>query len=175
MKKNLIYSFCLVMVLGLVTTASGQTGQILIEWWTNITGSNLCDLWDNASYPDNPTGSAMLTSFEVPETGADAPPGLPDLTDNYGAWVRGYFHPHTIGQYTFWITSDDESRLYLSLQVSASQKVEIARALDWTNPNEWTKYLGQKSVPIMLEAGKKYYIEAVYREGTGDDLLQVAY
>jgi hypothetical protein len=30
MKKNLIYSFCLVMVLGLVTTASGQTGQILI-------------------------------------------------------------------------------------------------------------------------------------------------
>ena len=174
MSRRVIYSICLAVSLGLVSTASGQTGEILIEWWTGIAGSDLRDLWDNANYPDNPAGSAYLSSLEVPQSG-QKPPELADLVDDYGARIRGYFHPPVTGEYTFWLVSDDEGRLYLSPQGSSHQKVEIARVLAYTGFNEWTKYLGQKSVPISLEAGKKYYIEAVYKEGTGGDHLQVAY
>jgi hypothetical protein len=174
MSRKIIYLSSIVLALGVLSTANAQTGQILIEWWTGITGTKLRDLWDNANFPATPAGSAMLTSFEVPASGAK-PPELAALEDNYGARVRGYFHPPVTGEYTFWLVSDDEGRLYLSTEGGSAQKAEIARVLANATVNQWTKYLGQKSVPIMLEAGKKYYIEAVYKEGTGGDQLQVAY
>jgi hypothetical protein len=57
----------------LVGNASGQTGEILIEWWTGITGGNLSSLLTNANYPDKPAGRDYLSSFEVPQSGACRP------------------------------------------------------------------------------------------------------
>jgi hypothetical protein len=45
----------------------------------------------------------------------------------------------------------------------------------WTNPKEWLKYGTQKSTLISLEAGKKYYIEALHKEGSGGDNLAVGW
>ncbi|MHC4439810.1 MAG: LamG domain-containing protein, partial [Planctomycetota bacterium] len=39
----------------------------------------------------------------------------------------------------------------------------------------WTRYAGQQSMPVTLEAGRKYYIEAVMKENAGGDRLRVAY
>ena len=174
MSRRLIYSICLVVALGLVSNASGQTGEILIEWWTGIPTTDLTVLLNHPDYPDNPAGSAMLTSFEVPAAGTK-PPELAVLTDEYGARVRGYFHPPTTGEYTFWIISDDEGQLFVSSQGSADKKILIAQTIRSAPFTNWTRYAGQQSKPITLEAGKKYYIEAIYKEGTGGDHLRVAY
>ena len=175
MSKQTIYLISFVLVLSLVGNAGGQTGQIMIEWWTNISGGNLTNLLNHADYPDNPAGSDYLSIFEIPNTTDNAPPGLPDLTNEYGARIRGYFHPPATGEYTFWIISDDESQLFLSPEGGSSHAVPIARCIRSTPFTNWTRYAGQQSKPIMLEAGKKYYIEAIYKDGTGGDRLRVAY
>jgi hypothetical protein len=169
MCKRVIFLVSLVFVLGLVSNSAAQTGQILIEWWTGITSIDITTLLNHADYPDNPHGSGYLTSFEVVQG------SITDLVDEYGVRVRGYFHPPVTGEYTFWINSDDEGQLLLSPEGSSSHAVVIARTIRSAPLNNWTRYAGQQSMPITLEAGRKYYIEAIYKENTGGDRLQVAY
>ncbi len=69
------------------------TGAILREYWTNISGASVSDLTSNANYPNNPTGSDQLSSFEAPT----------DWADHYGTRVRGYLTAPTTGSYVFWI------------------------------------------------------------------------
>ena len=169
MCKRVISLISLVLLLGLVGNSAGQTGTIKIEWWTDITGGNITSLLNHADYPDKPAGSDYLTTFEVVQG------SIADLVDEYGARVRGYFHPPVTGEYTFWIISDDESQLFLSPEGSSSHAVMIARCIRSAPLGNWTRYAGQQSMPITLEAGKKYYIEAIYKENIGSDHLRVAY
>ncbi|MGB2863036.1 MAG: PA14 domain-containing protein, partial [Sedimentisphaerales bacterium] len=169
MCKRVIYLVSLALVLGLVSNSAGQTGTIKIEWWTGIAGVDITTLLNHADYPDNPDGSDYLTSFEVVQG------SIEDLVDEYGARVRGYFHPPVTGEYIFWIICDDEGQLFLSPEGSSSHAVMIARTIRSAQLDNWTRYAGQQSMPITLEAGKKYYIEAIYKENTGGDRLRIAY
>jgi len=161
MCKRVIYLTSLVLLLGLVGNSSGQTGTITIEWWTDITGVDITGLLNHADYPDNPDGSDYLTTFEIVEG------SIADLVDEYGARVRGYFHPPVTGEYTFWITGNDEGQLFLSPEGSSSHAEVIARCIRSAPLDDWTRYAGQQSMPITLEAGKKYYIEGILKENTG--------
>ena len=141
------------------------TGQILREWWTDIPGSNISDLTGDSNYPDNPTGTDLLTLFEAPS----------DWADDYGTRVRGYIHPITSGDYTFWIASDDQSELWLSTDEFPSNAVLIANVPTWSDPRQWTKFPEQQSTTISLQAGRRYYIEALQKEDGGLDHLAVAW
>ena len=165
MCRRLTSLACSVLVLALVNSA---TADILIEWWTGIPDGDLPNLLNDADYPDNPTGSRYLAAFELVEG------SIPELVDNYGVRVRGYFHPPTSGDYTFWIISGDESQLFLSPKGGASNAVMIAQTIRVAQLNNWTRYAGQRSKPVTLEAGKKYYMEAIYTEASGG-YLRVAY
>ncbi len=79
------------------------------------------------------------------------------------------------GLYQFWIASDDEGQLFLSSDSNPENKVEVASVPGFTGFRVFTKYPEQKSVMIRLEAGEKYYIEALHKEGTGGDFLSVAW
>ncbi|HKE96670.1 MAG TPA: cellulase family glycosylhydrolase, partial [Povalibacter sp.] len=142
-----------------VPHGSGGSGSILREYWLNVTGATVASLTSNASYPNSPTGSEQLTSFEGPT----------NVADNYGSRVRGYIHPPITGAYTFWIASDDNGELWLSTDSTPANAVKIATVTDWTNPREWTKSATQKSASITLTAGQKYYIEVLQKEATGGD------
>jgi hypothetical protein len=145
--------------------APSGSGFILREWWTGIAGGAVTDLTSSPSYPDSPTGSDLLTSFEAPI----------DWADSFGTRIRGYVHPPESGFYTFWISSDDGSDLYLSTNSDPANATRIAFVAGWTNPREWTREANQKSVEIYLTAGQKYYIEALQKEGGGGDNLAVAW
>jgi len=86
-------------------TAPQGLGEILREWWTDIGGSDVSDLTDDLDFPDVPDGSEMLGSFEGPE----------GWGDYYGSRMHGWLYIRTSGDYTFWISSDDESELWLSI------------------------------------------------------------
>ncbi|MBL9144325.1 MAG: putative Ig domain-containing protein [Verrucomicrobiaceae bacterium] len=148
-----------------VLLANTGTGKILREWWLNIANSDLNSLTANAAYPNSPTGSDQLTSFETPT----------DWAENLGQRVRGYLYPPISGQYRFWIASDDEGRLILSSNNNPANGSIVARVPTWTNSREWTRFAEQASAVITLQAGQPYYIEALMKEGGGGDNLAVAW
>jgi YVTN family beta-propeller protein len=150
------------------TTLLSNTGSgtILREWWTGINGGILVsDLTSSASYPNSPTGSSQLTSFETPT----------DWADNMGQRVRGYIHPPVTGQYRFWIASDDEGQLRLSTNRDPANVTLIAGVPQWSGPREWNKFPQQTSSLITLQAGQSYYVEALMKEGAGADNLAIAW
>jgi hypothetical protein len=53
------------------------------------------------------------------------------------------------------------------------QNFSIASVAGWASSREWTKEANQKSAPIALAAGQRYYIEALMKEGQGGDNLAV--
>jgi hypothetical protein len=95
--------------------------------------------------------------------------------DIYGQRIRGYVTAPVSGQYTFWIASDDKAELYLSTSEDAARKTRIAYVTSWTGSREWDKHSTQQSAKIPLEAGKRYYIEALHLEGGGGDNLAVGW
>ena len=123
----------------------------------------MADLITNPNYPNNFDETGVLTSFQWPA----------NSDDNYGTRVMGLLVPPATGNYTFNVTSDDETRLYLSTDSSFANKVQIAEVTGWTGTNEHNKYPEQSSSPIALVQGEKYYIELLHKEGGGGDHFQV--
>ncbi len=143
-----------------------ERGTILREVWENIGGGReVTDLTNHPDYPDNPSFSDELTSFEAPTSWADY----------YGTRIRGYLHPETSGEYYFWIASDDYGELWLSANDDPAGAELIAEVPGWTGPREWEKYPEQESASITLEGGQMYYIMALQKEEAGDDNLAVAW
>jgi len=170
MSSRLVCSISLVMVLGLAGGAGAglyDKGTILFEWFNGTTGGNLDQFVDgrNPNYPDNPSQVDWRTVFQGPTSRGD----------NYGTHVRGYLYPPADGSYTFWISSDDHSRLWLSTDDDPANKSLMCQVNGSTGALTWTTYPEQQSQPITLQAGKKYYIEALHREGTGGDNLAVGW
>lgn len=140
-------------------------GAILHEYWLGITGNALGGLTSDARYPASPSGISLQAAFSTPN----------NMADSYGSRVRGYVYPPVTGAYRFWIAGDDQCELWLSTTDANTDKVLIASTYAYTGPQEWTKYASQQSVEITLQAGSRYYIEALHKEGTGQDSLAVAW
>jgi hypothetical protein len=147
-------------------TADGAAKKIVRQWWSGITtGSAVVNLTSSPNYPYQPTGSELLDTFEGPT----------DWADNYGTRMFGWLTPPATGDYTFWIASDDASELRLSTDANPANAKMIAGVNTYTASREWTKETNQKSAPVTLKAGQKYYIEALHKEGTGGDNLAVSW
>ncbi len=144
-----------------VQTPCTVTGNILREVWTNLAGNAI------SSIPVNtvPNTSVLIPSFEAPV----------NIGDNYATRIRGYVCPPVSGNYTFWMTSDDNGELWLSTNADPANKTRIASVTGFTASREWTKFPSQKSALIPLQAGNKYYIEALCKEATGGDNLAVGW
>jgi hypothetical protein len=147
------------------STQDGAANKVVRQWWNGITGTAVTDLTGKPDYPDNPTGSELLDTFEGPT----------DAADNYGSRLYGWLKPPADGDYTFWMASDDYGELRLSTDADPANAAAIATVPGWTNAQEWTKYPAQKSAPITLKAGQKYYIQAVMKEGTSGDNIAVSW
>ncbi|MBI1223634.1 MAG: hypothetical protein GC192_00225 [Bacteroidetes bacterium] len=140
-----------------------STGKINLERWLSIGGTAVTDLTGNANYPNTPSESTMLTSFDGPD----------DYGDNFGQRARGYISPTQTGIYTFNLTCDDAGELYLSTDANPANKRLIASVAGWTNPTEYTKYASQTSYSILLQANRNYYVEVLNKESGGGDHFQV--
>src|SRR5688500_11645067 len=134
-----------------------------IKWeiWNGITGSDVSVI---------PVGSAphqiiSLANFE----------STADFGQDYGSRIRGYIYPPVSGNYTFWITSDDRSELWLSKDANPANKFRVASVGGFTAVRQWDKYTGQRSAPISLVGGGKYYIEALHKESGGLDHVAVGW
>jgi alpha-glucosidase len=142
------------------------SGAISHEIWRDIGDSPFLDaLTGHPRYPDDPDDRNLLTEFASPI----------DIDDEYGARIIGYLHPPSTGNYTFWVSGDDYSDLWLSTSEDAGDMQLIAEVPGWSNPQEWEKYPQQRSPEIALEAGEKYFIMARHKENDGRDHLEAAW
>jgi hypothetical protein len=137
------------------------TGSITREVWAGISGGAVSAIPLNTA----PTSTGSIISFEAP----------PNANDNYGQRVRGYLTPPISGNYTFWIAGDDNVELYLSTTDQSSDKIKIAWHTGWTYSREWNRFTTQKSAIVTLNAGQRYYIEALMKEAGGSDNLAVGW
>jgi ELWxxDGT repeat protein len=161
------------------TTASGQTslwyydpsgspascegtGTILQEIWTNVAGTDV-RTFDFSTAPNG--GTRTLTNFETSQYYAN----------NYASRMRGLICVPQSGLYTFWISSDDQSQLYISDDPTEEDKRLIAWVYGYTPFRNYDKYPTQKSGQIYLEANRKYYIEVRHKEGNGNDFVSVGW
>lgn len=128
-------------------------GKILREVW-NTSGS-----LESFDFTQKPSRNEYLNKFAS---------GL-DEGDNYMSRIRGYICPPQTGKYVFWVSSDDDSELWLSTDSTSENKVKIAYLTTWTSVNEWNKEPNQESDTILLVQGQKYYIELLHHEGGGGD------
>ncbi|MFD3004041.1 PKD domain-containing protein, partial [Pontibacter toksunensis] len=145
----------------LVPDCNMSVTPIVREVWNNVTGTAVSSIPVNTA----PSSTSQLTLFEAPS----------NTGENYGARVRAYVQAPITGEYTLWIASDQDSELWLSTDENPANKRKIASVSGLTNSQEWTKYTTQASSYISLQAGKKYYIEALHKESTGADHLAVGW
>jgi|GEM_PF-6682504 len=149
-----------------VQNAAPIAGQgVLYEEWAGVTGTSIEDLVSAPTYPSNPSTTLIRPSFE----------GFQNRADNYGVRMSGWIKAPVTGLYTFWISSDDNGELRLSSDANPVNKTLIASVPDWTNYLEWGKFLAQKSATVNLTAGQFYYLEALMKEGTANDHLEVGW
>lgn len=109
-----------------------------------------------------PDETVALKSFEAPS----------NTGDNYTARVHGFVYPPVTGDYVFGVASDDHSDLFLSKDEDPANRLNISWVRGYTGPKGFD---GQKSPPIRLEAGKRYYICALHREYDVGDHLSVGW
>lgn len=138
-----------------------STGSIKWDVWTNQPGTTIN--YNVLTTP--PDATTLLNSFESPRY----------YGNSYLSRASGYVCVPQSGNYTFWIASDDKSELWLSTDDNPANKVKIASVTNFAPYLTWDKYTTQKSVAIALEAGRRYYIEAVHKEGSGNDYLAVGW
>jgi hypothetical protein len=140
----------------------GLTNGIYRKFYANIPGASVQNLLSSPKFPNQPDQVTWLKNFfEAPI----------DVGDEYGQEMHALVKAPLTGQYTFWISSDDNSRLLLSSDRSPDNLQPIAEVPDWTWPREWEKFPQQKSVFIPLVKDSLYYLSALMKEAYGGDNL----
>lgn len=134
----------------------------------------------NLFYQSGYPGGGAVTNLTVNDPNF---PGSPDLAlaqtnglqdfpasygfgVNWGTWSRGFLEAPQTGTYTFWIASDDDSQFWLSTDATPANKVLICQNAGAVTLQEFNTHGGQKSAPVSLVAGQKYYFEVFHTKGS---------
>ncbi|MES2924686.1 MAG: Calx-beta domain-containing protein [Verrucomicrobiota bacterium] len=128
--------------------------------------------WNNTAVYTNQTWSGSSPNYTGYLNGFTPSQGV---ADNYSRRITGQIVAPTTGTYKFWIASDDASRLYLSTNSTAANKVQIGTVSGWVDFQVWDTQGGQASANINLVAGQSYYMEVQHQEGGGGDHVSVAW
>ncbi|KAJ7387796.1 B4galnt4p [Desmophyllum pertusum] len=149
---------------------AGQTNGLLnVHMWSEICGAELAILRNWPHFPYFPNTRSFISEFHRTQVPASS---------NNGERIFGFIHPQRSGEYYFAISSDDTSELWLSPNEDPASSEMIARVYSpkesaWTDRGDYKKYPDQISKGITLHAYKKYYIESLSKQGSGDAHVSV--
>ena len=161
---GLLVSTCLFSI-SHAQTPAGEMGKITREVWNGISGVQIEDLQNSPNFYQQPNLTESRTVFESPV----------DVGNYYGQRLRGYLHAPVSGEYRFWVSGDDHCALWLSDDDDPLNKRKLVHYRGYTPHRLWGRYRNQASAPVFLEAGKRYYIEALNKEHGGRDSISVAW
>ena len=144
-------------------------GGLKFETYQGIAGTAISGLLNSPKYPDSPDLIAYVSQMTSRLIYTDA-----NAVDNYGGRLSGWLVPKETAEYEFFVRSDDGGQLSLSIDEDPANAVVIASESTCCGPFE-EPGAPETSVPIALEAGHRYYIQALWKEGTGGDYCDVAW
>ncbi|MBI4324520.1 MAG: hypothetical protein HY674_04580, partial [Chloroflexi bacterium] len=163
------------------TIAAGSTKDFTA--WTLSLGFLKFEIWSGLSTGDNSLDNTLLAdprypnapdmiAYTTPFTSRGVYPN--DSHEGYGGRMSGFVTPAESADYRFFIYSDDSSRLFLSTDASPQNVTLIAEEAGCCNP--FTEPESPRtSSPIPLVAGQRYYVEIIWKEGTGGDYALVGW
>ncbi|NLH17701.1 MAG: hypothetical protein GX455_14080 [Phycisphaerae bacterium] len=129
-------------------------GQIHLNFWNDIWKGTLEEsiAWSNTHYPSSANRSD-LCHYEDPS-----------VAPLYILKVWGWLIPPATGEYTFWISSEDKSALWLSSDsnpIEPDIQTSICQDTMGSPPHAWFTRPSQQSNPIHLEKDIPYYFTAI--------------
>lgn len=144
---------------------TSEQGKVELRYYDDIPGQKVENLLESPKYPDNPDEIVELNSLEM----------VQNRGDNYGALARGYIVPQTSGEYTFFVSGDDETQLWLSTDSAQGNLSLIALVPGYTSRQQYTKYSSQTSSRLRLSQGQRYFFELRFKEASGGDHFSIAW
>ena len=144
-------------------------GSLRREVYLNVVGRQLADLLESPKYLNSPDVVEAIESFEQAADRRFHDGWLRGYGQHFGIRDSGLLVPPKTGNYVFYICSDGNSELRLSEDESPARKRTVAKVATWRRlPRTWwTRNQEHISEPIYLEAGKRYWIEALYKKAQG--------
>ncbi len=149
--------------------------EIYLDVPATATAGTIANLAFDPLFPDSPDQVLYRLGTEGP--GA--------YGDNYASRLSGWITPSESGNYVFYLSSDDQSELYLSTDATPANKKLIAVEPQWNNARQWvltdrrtaatpenrsdTYTTNAWGNTITLQAGTKYYFEIIHAEGGSGD------
>jgi len=140
-------------------------GIVTRKLFTGIPYSGLAGLTNSPKFPNSPDALDFRAEAESPQ----------NIADSYGVQLIGFVHPPVTGDYRFYIAADEQAVLFLSSDENPVNKTVIARVPSAVGYRAWLALTNQQSAYVRLEAGRRYYLEALMAEGTGPDHLSVTW
>lgn len=160
---------CVVGLLGCLIGADAPikpgVGSIRCEIWRNIEGAQITDSLAADELSGKPDETKTLDAFEF-----NPAPEEPDACA-----LRGYVIAPVSGDYKFEISADDTALLYLSTDQTVANRKNIASVPTALGVRDYTRYACQTSKPIKLEAGKRYFVEALLKNIDGPSHVSVGW
>lgn len=153
---------------------TGAAGEGLIHILCNppVAGMKVTEQrWSGSSayanqvWTDTPSYTGSLDGF----TSAS------NVGEDFSRRMTGLIRVPSTGDYTFWVASDDGSRLLLSSDDNPANSVQIAYLNNAVSAGNWTGNASQQSAAIRLVAGRAYWLEVHHREIGGGDFVSVAW
>ena len=91
--------------------------------------------------------------------------------------LRGYLQAPETGAYYFWVSGDDESAFLISPTLDPNLAVAAASVPNggFTGFRQWDLLPSQQSGPAVLQAGQRYYVEALEKNGHLNGHLSVGW
>jgi len=136
------------------------------ELYTNLTREafSLARLTNHPNFlAGKPDQSGILTTgLTTPQAGND-----------YAQRLRAYLIAPADGSYAFAISSDETSNLLLGTDENPATKRLVAWVDPRAQPGNYTTHYGQQSLPVALQAGRRYYVEVLHHEANLIDHLSV--
>jgi len=123
-------------------------GYVLFEYWNSCVNTSR---WGGEVFVRDPDSSEWRPGLTGPA----------DRRDICAQQARAFLSPPANGEYTFWISDDDESKLWLSTDDDPANSHLIASVSGWTSSRD-----SNKSAPISLQAGRIYFIMAQQKGGS---------
>lgn len=147
--------------------SSKMSGVLNLHIWNDLCGNSVDLLRETPLFPRYPHERLLIESFQTVRN-----------VDAYAQRIFGFIEPKVSGLYTFAISSDDTSELWLSLDQNPRNLRLIASVFSptqsaWTGESDFSKYASQQSRNIRLEANRRYFVEALHKQGSGDGRIQV--
>lgn len=145
-------------------------GGLRRERWDHIAGRTLDALTNSPAFRQAPDNVDWVPGFE----------SAPISGSRFGIRLSGFLIPKETGDYEFLLASDDQGALFLSDDDTPERLRLVASEEDWSAPRDWGSGTPQgpglkQSLPVRLEGGRRYRVEALLKQDDGGNHLSVAW